>query len=104
METTMKPVREGRGQRRRWSAEQKLTVLQEWQTGIPLEICRKYAMNAAQMYKWKRSLDQGFKESGEMVPKSHYNQVTPHSALGMQAPAEFYAAWLVKNKTRHVQN
>ena len=50
METTMKPVREGRGQRRRWSAEQKLTVLQEWQAGIPEEeICRKYAMNAAQM-------------------------------------------------------
>ena len=50
METTMKPVRDGRGHRRRWSAEQKLTALQEWQTGIPLEeICRKYAVNAAQM-------------------------------------------------------
>lgn len=71
METAMKPVQNGRGQRRRWSAEQKLTVLQEWQTGIPLEeICRKYAVNAAQMYKWKRSLDQGLKESGELVPKS----------------------------------
>jgi transposase-like protein len=58
MDTAVKPVQNGRG--RRWSAEQKLTVLQEWQTGIPLEeICRKYAMNAAQMYRWKRSLDQG---------------------------------------------
>jgi transposase-like protein len=48
-----------------------LIVLQEWQTGIPLEeICRKYAMNAAQMYRWKRSLDQGLKEPGELVPKS----------------------------------
>ncbi len=27
-------------------------------------------MNAAQMYRWKRSLDQGLKESGELVPKS----------------------------------
>jgi len=46
-------------------------VLQEWQSGIPLkEICRKYAMNAAQMHRWKRSFDQGLRESGELVPKS----------------------------------
>src|SRR6266446_10207922 len=71
MDTVMKPVQNGRGRRRQWSGEQKLTVLQEWQTGVPLEeICRKYAVNAAQMYRWKRSLDQGLKESGEMVPKS----------------------------------
>ena len=69
MDTAVKPVQTGRG--RRWSAEQKLIVLQEWQTGISLEeICRKYAMNAAQMYRWKRSLDQGLKEPGELVPKS----------------------------------
>jgi len=71
MDTVMKPVQNGRGRRRRWSGEQKLTVLQEWQTGVPLEeICRKYAVNAAQMYRWKRSLDQGLKEPGELVPKS----------------------------------
>lgn len=71
METTMKPGQNGRGRRRRWSGEQKLVVLQEWQTGVPLEeICRKYAVNAAQMYRWKRSLDQGLKDSGEMVPKN----------------------------------
>ena len=23
----------------------------------------------------------------------HYNQEAPHSAFGMQSPAEFYAAW-----------
>ena len=34
----------------------------------------------------------------------HYNQQAPHSALGMRAPAEFYAEWIVKNKTRPVQN
>jgi hypothetical protein len=28
-------------------------------------------VNAAQMYRWKRSLDQGLKEPGELVPKSH---------------------------------
>jgi transposase-like protein len=72
MDTAVKPVQTGWGRRRRWTVEQKLTVLQEWQTGIRLEeICRKYAMNAAQMYRWKRSLDQGLKESGELVPKSH---------------------------------
>jgi len=71
METTMKPGQNGRGRRRRWSGEQKLAVLQERQTGVPLEeICRKYAVNAAQMYRWKRSLDQGLKDSGEMVPKN----------------------------------
>ncbi|WP_447974103.1 transposase [Nitrospira sp. Kam-Ns4a] len=71
METAVKLVQNGRGTRRRWTAEQKLTVLQEWKNGVPLEeLCRKYAVNAAQMYRWKRSLDQGLKESGEMVPKS----------------------------------
>ena len=31
MDTLMKPVQDGRGRRRQWSSEQKLTVLQEWQ-------------------------------------------------------------------------
>jgi transposase-like protein len=78
METAMKPVRNGR---RRWSAEQKLAVLQEWRNGVPLEeVCRKYGVNAAQMYRWKRSLDQGLKESGELVPKSQ--------VLGLQKRVE----------------
>jgi transposase-like protein len=81
MDTVMKPIQNGRGRRRQWSGEQKLTVLQEWQTGVPLEeICRKYAANAAQMYRWKRSLDQGLKESGKLVPKSH--------VLGLQKRVE----------------
>lgn len=67
MDPAVKPVQSGRG-RRLWSVEQKLMVLQEWQTGIPIEeICRKYAMNAVQMYRWKRSLDQVLKEPGELV-------------------------------------
>jgi putative transposase len=33
----------------------------------------------------------------------HDNQQAPHSALGMRSPAEFYAEWLVKTKTRPVQ-
>ena len=35
---------------------------------------------------------------------AHYNHHAPHSALGMRSPAEFYADWRVKNKTRPVQN
>ena len=34
----------------------------------------------------------------------HYNHQVPHSALGMRSPAECYAEWLVRNKTRPVQN
>src|SRR5438552_4145492 len=72
MNIAVKPVPAGRGRRRRWSADQKLTVQQEWQTGVPLEeIGRKYAVHAAHMYRWKGSLDQGLKEAGERVPKSH---------------------------------
>jgi transposase-like protein len=81
MDTAVKSVSAGRSRRRQWSGEQKLTVLQEWQTGVPLEeICRKYAVNAAQMYRWKRSLDQGLKEPGELVPRSH--------VLGLQKRVE----------------
>jgi len=82
METAVRPVQNnGRGMRRRWNSEQKLAVLQEWKNGVPLEeVCRKYAVNAAQMYRWKRSLDQGLKEPGEMVPKSQ--------VLGLQKRVE----------------
>jgi transposase-like protein len=81
METVMKPVQNGRGGRRRWSGEQKLAVLQEWKNGVPLEeVCRKDAMNAAQMYRGKRSLDQGLKEPGELIPKSQ--------VLGLQKRVE----------------
>lgn len=31
MDAAVTPVQNGRGRRRRWNAEQKLTVLQEWQ-------------------------------------------------------------------------
>ncbi len=68
---TMAKSGQTRGRRGRWPSEQKLAILQEWKNGVPLEeVCRKYGVNAAQMYRWKHSLDQGLKESGEMVPKS----------------------------------
>lgn len=59
MDTVMNPVQSGRGRRPR-SSEQKLAVLQEWKTGIPLEeICWKHAVNSAWMYSWKCNLAQG---------------------------------------------
>jgi transposase-like protein len=80
-EATINPVQNGRGRKRRWPAEQKLAVLQEWKNGILLEeVCRKYAVNAARMYRWKRSLDQGLKESGDLVSKSQ--------VLGLQKRVE----------------
>lgn len=52
-------------------------MLQEWQTGDPtrgdLPVIRD---ECGAMYRWKRSLDQGLKEPGELVPKSQ--------ALGVQ--------------------
>jgi transposase InsO family protein len=47
-----------------------------------------------------------FEEVERLAPGwiNHYNREAPHSALGMQSPAEFYAKWLVKNKIRPVQN
>lgn len=91
METAVKPVQDGRSRKRRWPAEQKLAVLQEWKNGAPLEeVCRRYGLNAAQMYRWKRSLEQGLKESGEMVPKSQVTGLTKRveeleRALGRKA-------------------
>lgn len=43
---------------------------------------------------------------GQQLPAwiEHYNRQAPHSALGMQSPAEFYAEWIVKNKALPVQN
>ena len=37
VETAVKPVQNGWGRKRRWPAEQKLAVLQEWKNGVPLE-------------------------------------------------------------------
>ncbi len=35
---------------------------------------------------------------------SDYNEVAPHSALGMRAPARAYEEWVVKNRSTPVQN
>lgn len=71
METTVIPAENGRGRKPRWGTDQKLAVVQEWKNGVPLgEVCRKYAVNAAQVQRWKRSLERGLKEQGELIPRS----------------------------------
>lgn len=70
METVTLPVQKRRS-RRKLNPEQKLAILQEWKDGLPMEeVCRKYSLAAQQVYKWRRDLNQGLTERGEMVPKS----------------------------------
>ena len=69
METLETPV--PRGRKRRWNAEKKLAVLNEWRSGLPLEeVCRKHGVEATQMYKWRRQLEKGLADRGELVPKT----------------------------------
>jgi len=59
------------GKRHRFSTEQKLSFLQEWQAGTPLaELCRLHGLKANALYRWKKQLDQGLRDHGELVPKS----------------------------------
>lgn len=69
METVEMPVQTNG--RRRWTPEKKLPILEEWRQGTPLvELSRRHGVSAAQMYQWRRELEQGLKARGEMVPKS----------------------------------
>src|SRR3989339_1989730 len=62
METAMKPVQDGRSRKRRWPAEQKLAVLQEWKNGVPLEeVCRKYALSPCSRLRFQRYICAAFK-------------------------------------------
>ena len=71
MEAAVKPVQAPRGRRGRWPTETKLAALEAWRGGTPLEeVCRRFGMSAALMYSWKRSVDQGLKETGALVPRS----------------------------------
>jgi len=67
----VKPVQTGRGRRGRWPSETKLAALQEWRSGLPVEeVSRRFGMSAALLYRWKRSVDQGLKETGDLIPRS----------------------------------
>lgn len=56
-------------------------------------------------YVYQACLDT-LEETARQVPGwiADYNQQAPHSALGMCAPAQFYAEWLVKQQQVPVQN
>ncbi len=69
MEVAVMPVQ--RGGRKRWTVEQKLAVLREWKEGIPAqEVCRRHGLQGSQLYRWKRALERGLGDSGELIPKS----------------------------------
>lgn len=69
MEPDSKPV--PKHPRRLRTPEEKLALLQEWRDGLPLEeVCRRHAVSAAQMYQWRRDLERGLANRGELVPKS----------------------------------
>ena len=62
---------EKRGRRPRVATQQKLAILQQWQSGTPVaELCRTHGLKAAAVYRWKKQLDQGLSDQGELVPKS----------------------------------
>ena len=70
MEAVALPVQKRRS-RRKLTPEEKLIILQEWKNGLPLEeVCRKHSLAAQQLYKWRRDLNRGLTERGELVPKS----------------------------------
>ena len=71
METTVMPAQNGSKRRGRWSSDRKFSVLQEWQQGTPLEeVCRRHGVNAARLHRWKRAMDRGLRDSGELIPRS----------------------------------
>ena len=57
--------------KRRWTSEKKLEIMEQWRNGLPIEeLSRRYGVATSQLYKWKRDLEQGLKDRGEMVPKT----------------------------------
>jgi len=59
------------GRPSRFSTEQKLSILQQWQAGTPVvELCRTHSLKAGAIYRWKKHLDQGLSDRGEIIPQS----------------------------------
>ena len=57
--------------RKRWTTERKLEIIEQWRNGLPVEeLSRRYGVAASQLYKWRRDVEQGLKDRGEMVPKN----------------------------------
>ena len=63
--------------RRKWSNEQRLSIIKELESGVNInEVCRKYNIHAQMVYKWKKRFESGgvagLGKEGEVVPKSAY--------------------------------
>lgn len=72
METAQLTVQKPNGNaKRQWTLEQKLAILQEWRSGIPAqELARRHSIANSMLWKWRRRLEKGLSDQGEMVPKS----------------------------------
>ncbi|MGH8003947.1 MAG: transposase [Limisphaerales bacterium] len=72
METTTLPVQPRKiSGKKRWDVEQKLAILREWKEGLPVqEVCRRYGLHASQVYSWRRALERGLQNQGELIPKA----------------------------------
>lgn len=58
------------GRRRRFSTEQQLDILRQWQEGTPLaELCRTHAIGSGALYRWEKCLARGLSDHSELVPK-----------------------------------
>ena len=52
-----------RGQRRRFTSQQKLEILREWErTGNGAEVAHTHGIPAARLYRWKKQLEHGADE------------------------------------------
>ncbi len=59
------------GRHSRVSTEQQLAILQQWQAGTPVvELCRTHSLKANAIYRWKKQLDHGLRDHGQLIPKS----------------------------------
>lgn len=55
--------RVSRGRQRRFTSQQKLAILREWeQTGNGAEVARSHGIPAARLYGWKKQLEHGADE------------------------------------------
>jgi len=72
METSESAVRGP--QKRRWTSEQKLAIVQEWKNGLPAEeLGRKYGIAHSMLFRWRKKLEKSLSDHGELVPKSQIN-------------------------------
>jgi putative transposase len=53
-------IPDGKEKRRKFTPQQKLQVLKEWEaTGTGIEVAQKYQIHPQTLYRWKKALEQG---------------------------------------------